>query len=84
MRARSELEDAVAALEASPIAGAPFGLEVKLDLSDKLSLAQQQALRRLYSQDGLILVRAQKLSMAQQIEACSILGPVLRNSRENY
>ena len=84
MPARSELGNIALAFEASPIPGAPFGLEVKVDLSQAFSPVEKQELRRLYQHDGLILIRAQKLSMEQQIEACSIFGPVLRNSRENY
>jgi taurine dioxygenase len=84
MPARSDLGDNASAFEASPIAGAPFGLEVNVDLSLSFGPAEKQALRQLYRHDGLILVRDQKLSMEQQIEACSIFGPVLRNSRENY
>jgi taurine dioxygenase len=83
MPAAIELEKVASAFEASPIPGAPFGLEVKVDLSATFSAAEKQALRQLYQRDGLILVRNQKLSMDQQIEACSIFGPVLRN-RENY
>jgi taurine dioxygenase len=84
MPARSEFEKAAMTFEASPIPGAPFGIEVNVDLSQTFSAAQKQALRQLYQHDGLILVRGQSLSMEQQIEACSIFGPVLRNSRENY
>ena len=84
MPAAIELEKVASAFEASPIAGAPFGLEVKVDLSATFSPSEKQALRQLYQRDGLILVRDQRLSMEQQIEACSIFGPVLKNSRENY
>jgi taurine dioxygenase len=84
MPTRSELEKVASEFEASPIPGAPFGLEVKVDLSETFSPLQKQALLQLYRQDGLMLVRDQKLSMQQQIEACSLFGPVLRNSRENY
>lgn len=71
-------------LAARPIAGAPFGIEVDVDLSRPLSDEQQAALRRLYRRDGLILVRGQTLSMDAQLDACSVLGPVMRDSRENY
>jgi taurine dioxygenase len=72
------------AYEAFPIRDAPFGLEVKADLCAAAGPAERAALRRLYRHAGLIVVRNQKLSMAQQIEACSIFGPVLKDSRENY
>jgi len=71
-------------IEAMPIAEAPFGIEVKADLTAQFSPAEKEELRRLYCQDGLVLFRNQKLSMEQQIDACSIFGPVLRGSRENY
>lgn len=69
---------------AKPISGAPFGWEVDVDLGTTLGAKDQEALRQIYLRDGLVLLRNQKLSMEQQIEACSIFGPVLRNSRENY
>lgn len=70
--------------EARPISGASFGVEVKVDLSASFDAAEKEALQRLFQRDGLILVRDQQLSMDEQIDACSIFGPVLRNSRENY
>ena len=79
-----EPDQAVSLFETAPIAGAPFGIEVKADLTGNFNPAEKEALRQLYRRDGLILVRDQKLSMDQQIEACSIFGPVLRDSRENY
>jgi taurine dioxygenase len=84
MTAAIELEKIASLFEASPIPGAPFGLELKVDLTATFGLGEKEALRQLYQRDGLILVRDQKLSMDQQIEACSIFGPVLKDSRENY
>ena len=84
MPAAIELEKIASPFEAWPLPGAPFGLEVKVDLSDPFGPAEKEALRRLYQHDGLIVVRDQKLSMEQQIEACAVFGPVLRGSRENY
>jgi len=84
MSAALELEQVASPFEASPIADAPFGLEVKVDLSESFDPDEKQALRRLYRHSGLILVRDQRLSMDQQIAACSIFGPVLKDSRENY
>lgn len=68
----------------APIKGAPFGIEVKAGLTSNFTETEKDALRRLYRRDGLLLFRSQKLSMDQQIEACSIFGPVLRESIENY
>lgn len=70
--------------EARAIAAAPFGLEVAVDLTSPFSEAEKEELRRLYRREGLILVRNQKLTMDQQIEACSIFGPVLRGAMDNY
>lgn len=70
--------------DALPIPGAPFGVEVKVDLSAAFADAEKAELRRLYQRDGLLLVREQRLTMDQQLDACSVFGPVLRNSRENY
>src|SRR5579862_8269371 len=84
MSAAIELGPLASPFAASPIPGAPFGLEVKVDLSDSFGPREREALRRLYQHCGLILVREQKLSMEQQIAACSIFGPVLKDSRENY
>jgi taurine dioxygenase len=68
----------------SPIANAPFGVETSIDLSVPLHPDQAEALRQLYRQDGLLLIRNQQLSMAQQLDACSIFGPVLRGALDNY
>lgn len=83
MTALSEIT-AATSIKAQPIEGSPFGIEVQLDLNAPLSDAEREALKRLYMKDGLLLFRGQDLSMDQQIDACSIFGPVLRNSRENY
>lgn len=63
---------------------APFGFEVQLDLAAGLSEADQAELRRLYRLDGLILIRGLRLSMDEQLDLCSVFGPVMRGSRENY
>ena len=65
-------------VDAAPISGAPFGIEVKIDLSSNLSELEKSALRQLYRRDGLLLVRDQHLTQSQQIEASAIFGPVLR------
>jgi taurine dioxygenase len=63
---------------------APFGIEVDVDLTSPLSDADENELRRLYAADGLLLFRNQSLTMDQQLDACSIFGPVLRDHIENY
>lgn len=69
---------------ARPIAGAPFGWEVAVDLAGALSPAQREALARIYRRDGLILFRKQALDREQQLEACDIFGPALRSELDNY
>lgn len=72
-------------LEATPIEGAPFGIEVKVDLSRELSEDEKAELRRLYRRDGLLLFRDQTLSKTQQIAACDIFGPALNeDALENF
>jgi taurine dioxygenase len=70
--------EAASVCEAVAISGAPFGLEVKADLSRELTETEKTALRQLYLRDGLLLMRGQNLSQDQQDDACSIFGPVLR------
>lgn len=84
MPATGDTKTLASRFDARPIPGAPFGLEITADLTASFSDSEKEELRRLYRQDGLLLFRNQKLSMEQQIEACSIFGPVLRDSIENY
>jgi len=67
-----------------PIPGASFGIEVEADLTANFSEAERAALIDLYRRDGLLLFRNQQLSMAQQVDACGIFGPVRHDSVENY
>jgi taurine dioxygenase len=62
----------------------PFGFEVEATLPEALDPDSGDELRRLYQQDGLVLIRDLHLSMDEQLELCSVFGPVLRGSRENY
>ena len=65
-----------AALRWSPIAGAPFGIEVEIDSLNELGESQRQALRELYRRDGLLLIRGLgALSEQAQAEFCRIFGP---------
>ena len=63
---------------------APFGVEVRIDLSASLSSADRDELRHLYARDGLLVFRDLKLSMEQQIDLCRVFGPVLDSPYENY
>jgi taurine dioxygenase len=55
----------------------PFGVELDLDLSAGLSAGERTAFRDAFARHHLLLLRNQSLSMAEQIEVCSLLGPVL-------
>jgi len=70
--------------DVKPIPGAPFGLEVKADLSASFNEAEKEALRQLYRRDGLLLFRDQSLTMDQQLDASEIFGPVMRGAMDNY
>jgi taurine dioxygenase len=63
---------------------APFGAEVKIDLSVPLSSAEQETLRRLYARDGLLVFRDLRLNMEEQCELCRIFGPVIDSPYENF
>jgi taurine dioxygenase len=62
----------------------PFGIEAKVDLAHGLTEDDKQELRRLYALEGLLLLRGLKLSMEDQMELCSIFGPVLRGEHDRY
>jgi taurine dioxygenase len=62
----------------------PFGVAVELDFPRLLGEAEKAELRRLHALDGLILIRGLELSMDDQLDLCSVFGPVMRGSRENY
>ena len=62
----------------------PFGIEVKLDLAAGLSSSEKEELRRLYARDGLLLIRGLRLGLEEQMELCSIFGPVLHGPGETY
>jgi taurine dioxygenase len=70
--------------EANPIAGAPFGWEVQINLSVLPPVDVREALVRIFKRDGLILFRNQSLSMDHQLDVCEIFGPVLRGGLDNY
>lgn len=63
---------------------APFGVEAQIDLAAGLSEEDMDELRRLYAIDGLLLIRDLKLSMDDQVELCSIFGPVLTSEHDKY
>jgi len=61
----------------------PFGVELSADLAQPLSPGQQDQLRDLFDQYGLVLARGQRLSMARQQELCAMIGPVLERDGED-
>lgn len=62
----------------------PFGVEAQVDLARGLTDEDKEELRRLYTLDGLLLIRGLKLSMEDQLELCSVFGPVLRGEHDRY
>lgn len=62
----------------------PFGVEAQVDLAQGLTEEDKDELRRLYALDGLLLIRGLALSMQDQLELCSIFGPVLRGEHDRY
>ena len=64
-----------ATIEAIPMR--PFGVELHLDLRDGLSPEQASELRRLYAEHDLVVLRAQQLTMEEQVRALEHLGPIL-------
>lgn len=62
----------------------PFGVEIPTGFMRDLTSEDRTELGRLYTEHGLVLIRNLDLSMDEQLDLCSIFGPVLRNSRENY
>jgi alpha-ketoglutarate-dependent taurine dioxygenase len=65
----------VSHLEAVPLK--PFGVEVHVDLRDELSTEAVEELRRLYAGHDLLVLRAQQLTMEEQVRALAHLGPIL-------
>ena len=62
----------------------PFGVEANVDMARGLTEEHKDELRRLYALDGLLLIRGLELSMEDQLELCSIFGPVLRKEHDRY
>lgn len=72
----------MSALQVSPLT--PFGFEMQLESVRAIDAATSAELKRLYTQDGLLLIRGLKLSQADQIELCRHLGPVNESQFENF
>src|SRR5258706_5079441 len=62
----------------------PFGVRVNIDLSGSLDRQAAQILRDIYLQTGWVLFPGQKLSMAKQLEVCSLFGSVVDSPCENF
>lgn len=63
---------------------APFGLEVRFDLSERLTPEDGEALRALFYRHRLLLFRDQNLSREQQFAVLEHIGPVDRASSLDY
>lgn len=72
------------AVDWSTLAGAAFGVEVKIDLAAPLTDERKQTLRELYRRDGLLVIRGANLSADEQEEFCRIFGPVPRDNHDIY
>jgi taurine dioxygenase len=62
-----------------PIAGAPFGAEIAVDLRMPLERAGQQALKALFLREKLLLFRGQNLTFEDQVRVAGYCGTVLRD-----
>src|SRR4051794_38466759 len=62
---------------------APFGVEAKVDLA-RLTDEDRAGLRRLYAQEGLLVLRGLELSAEEQADFCRIFGPVPKDSHDIY
>lgn len=71
-------------LEWSPLEGAPFGIEVKIDPNTHFTDEEKEALRELYQRDGLLVIRGASLSADEQADFCRIFGPVPRDNHDIY
>lgn len=69
---------------ASPIPGAPFGLELQLDPRRKLDAAERESLRDLYRRHSLLVIRGHELSTEEQIGFCRNFGPVPLDQHDVY
>ena len=55
-----------------------------IDVSSPLDAKKISELRRLYTQEGLLVFRNLRLSMAEQIDLCRNFGPVIDSPYENF
>lgn len=58
----------------------PFGVEADFGMA----AAAPDALRRLFDEQGLVLMRGLSLSMEEQKDLCRVFGPVLDSPHENF
>jgi taurine dioxygenase len=62
----------------------PFGVEVDAETVQRPDAATRAELRRLFDEQGLVLIRGLSLSLAAQKDLCSLFGPVLDTPLENF
>lgn len=60
----------------------PFGVEIDCDLSQPLDASEVTLFAALFRQHGLIIARAQSLTMTRQREVCGLLGLILDRAGE--
>ncbi len=64
-----------------PLAGARFGVEVDLDPTVALAPDEQEELRRLFWQHGIVVMRDRPMSHEDQRRLVGYLGPILEDGK---
>ncbi|RYE56061.1 MAG: TauD/TfdA family dioxygenase [Rhizobiaceae bacterium] len=62
----------------------PFGFEATLTAAVPPDETTRAKLRELYDAEGLLVIRGQSLSMAEQIAFCETFGPTVDHPYENF
>ncbi len=68
-------------LTSRPLPGAPFGIELGLDPSAPLGEAEQDELRRLFWNHGLLVLRETEMDYDEQLRLVGTLGPILDDGK---
>src|SRR6202790_4397534 len=62
----------------------PFGMEIEIDPESELDEAVRNELQRLYTKEGLLVVRGLNLSLDGQVDFCRTFGPIPDDLEGNY
>lgn len=71
-------------LEHRDLADAPFGAEVRLDLSVPLTEQDRATLRELYHRHYLLVFPGTEMTYEQQLDLASCLGPIMDVAEKRY